>query len=80
MGNNWEITKHIEGRDGQVKLIRGKTERKQLAVLKIYKNNNFKDYSKELKALQSLKGKILRKKKSPYNRRLTEYFIYFRYK
>jgi len=65
LGNNWEVTKHVEGRDGQVKLIRGKTERKQLAVLKIYKDNNFKDYSKELKALQSLKGKILIKKKSP---------------
>jgi hypothetical protein len=57
--DNWESTKKAEESNEQVLLIRGKEDRKQKAVFKTYKNNNFKDYSKELKALKILKGKIM---------------------
>ena len=54
--DQWEFTKTVEGTHGQVHLIRGKNDRKQLAILKIYPKNNSKNYQHELKILQTLKG------------------------
>jgi len=59
LANNWEITKKVEESNEQVLLIREKEDRKQLAVFKTYKNNNFQNYIKELNALRLLKGKVM---------------------
>jgi len=57
--DNWELTKKAEESNEQVLLIRGKEDRKQKAVFKTYKNNNFQNYIKELEALILLQGKVM---------------------
>lgn len=59
LGDKWEITKKAEGNNDQVFLIRNGKDRKYLAILKTYQNTDIKYYSRELKALKVLTGKII---------------------
>ncbi len=51
------MTNQAPDSNGKVLLIRGKFDRKRLAVIKIYDTQHFRDYDRELTALKDLKGK-----------------------
>ncbi|CAF1067890.1 unnamed protein product [Rotaria sp. Silwood1] len=53
--DEWEITKSASNSDGKVLLIRGKADRKRLAVIKIYPNQSLKDLYQEITVMKHLK-------------------------
>ncbi len=56
--NEWEITKKAPNSDGKLLLIRGKADRKHLAVIKIYSNQQSTDLYREVTVMKDLKGKM----------------------
>ncbi|CAF1284838.1 unnamed protein product [Rotaria sordida] len=53
--DEWEITKNASNSDGKVLLIRGKADRKRLAVIKIYPNQSSMDLYREVTVMKDLK-------------------------
>ncbi|CAF1406093.1 unnamed protein product, partial [Rotaria sordida] len=51
----WEITTKASNSDGKVLLIRGKVDRKRLAVIKIYPNQSSTNLNREVTAMKVLK-------------------------
>ena len=55
--NKWEVTNKASNSDGKVLLIRKTTDRKYLAVIKIYPNQSSSDFTREISLMKDLKGK-----------------------
>ncbi|CAF4214561.1 unnamed protein product [Rotaria sp. Silwood2] len=53
--DEWEITRRALNSDGKVLLIRGKADRKRLAVIKIYPNQSSTDLYQEVTVMKDLK-------------------------
>ncbi|CAF5163953.1 unnamed protein product, partial [Rotaria magnacalcarata] len=52
----WEIIQRVSSSGKKASLIRKKSDRKLIAVKKVYKNESTGDYYRELTALKMLKG------------------------